>query len=66
LIPCLTCFNPSGGLELLFDNEKQHQVELPATDDLGEPVNVKFLVQWLCKNMMKDPREEMFVLDGSV
>lgn len=56
----------SGGLELLFGNEKSHKIDVPAVDEAGEKSNVGFLVQWMCKNMMKDEREEMFVLDGGV
>ena len=39
---------------------------MPAVDEAGEKSNVRFLVQWMCKNMMKDERKEMFVLDGGV
>lgn len=56
----------TGGLELLFGNEKLHKIDFPAKDENGEKSNVRYLVQWMCKNMMKDDREEMFVLDGGV
>ncbi|KAK3625558.1 Ubiquitin-related modifier 1 [Elasticomyces elasticus] len=32
----------------------------------GEPSNVGDLINWLCKNLIKDPRKEMFVLEDSV
>lgn len=56
----------SGGLELLFNNERKHVVTVPAKDGDGKPVDVAFLVRHLCDNLMKDPRREMFVLDGTV
>ncbi|KAK5136927.1 Ubiquitin- modifier 1 [Meristemomyces frigidus] len=56
----------SGGLELLFSDQRKHNVSLPRNDLAGEPSNVGFLVTWLCENLMKDPRKEMFVLDDSV
>jgi ubiquitin related modifier 1 len=57
----------SGGLELLFSNQRSHKIALPSTDPAtNEPVNVGFLIDWLCKNLMKDPRQDMFVLEGTV
>ena len=56
----------SGGLELLFSNKRQHVVSLPSTDTNGQVANLAFLVQYLCDNLMKDRRREMFVLDGTV
>ncbi|TKA23188.1 Ubiquitin-related modifier 1 [Salinomyces thailandicus] len=41
------------------------QVEF-TTDTKGQPSNVAFLTTWLCDHLMKDPRKEMFVLEGSV
>jgi ubiquitin related modifier 1 len=51
---------------MLFSNQRKHQISLPSQDDSGSPSNVGFLVQYLCKNIMKDPRKDLFVLDGSV
>ncbi|WPG99867.1 Putative Ubiquitin-related modifier 1 [Acrodontium crateriforme] len=56
----------TGGLELLFSNQRKHKVSLPATDLNGQPANITFLIQWLCEHLMKDPRKDMFVLEGSV
>lgn len=56
----------SGGLEMLFSNERKLSLSIPIRDDAGAPVNVAFLVQHLCENFMKDPRKDMFVLDGTV
>lgn len=36
---------------------------MPLTDS---PSNVGSLINWLCDNLMKDPRKDMFVLDDSV
>ena len=60
----LTCF--SGGLELLFSNQRKHQISLPAKDGDGQTANVAFLVRYLCQHLMKDRREELFVMDGTV
>lgn len=51
---------------MLFSDQRKHKISVPATDAQGQPANVAFLVQWLCKNLMKDPRKEMFVLDDAV
>lgn len=56
----------SGGLEILFANQKKYSLSLPTKDDSGAPANVAFLVRYLCENVMKDPRKELFVLDGTV
>ncbi|KAF7187231.1 Ubiquitin-related modifier 1 [Pseudocercospora fuligena] len=56
----------TGGLELLFSNERKHKISIPARDAKGQPSNVAFLIGWLCDNLMKDPRKDMFVLDDSV
>lgn len=58
---------PSGGLELLFSSQRSHKIALPSSDPAtNQPVNVGFLIDWLCKNLMKDPRQDMFVLEGTV
>ncbi|KAK0945280.1 Ubiquitin-related modifier 1 [Friedmanniomyces endolithicus] len=56
----------TGGLELLFSNQRKHQVTLPARGTEGTPSTVGYLVKWLCENLIKDPRKDMFVLDDSV
>lgn len=50
---------------MLFDDKKKHSLNIPAKDEHG-PTTVGSLVKYLCKNVMKDQREEMFVLDGHV
>lgn len=49
---------------MLFDNQRRHAVSLPTTDANGKPVTIAFLIEYLCKNLMKDPRADLFVLDN--
>jgi ubiquitin related modifier 1 len=56
----------SGGLELLFANQKKYSLSIPSKDEAGAPSNVAFLVRYLCDEVMKDPRKDMFVLDETV
>ncbi|KAF2161010.1 hypothetical protein M409DRAFT_28617 [Zasmidium cellare ATCC 36951] len=56
----------TGGLEMLFSDQRKHKISIPAEESKGQPATVAFLIQWLCDNLMKDPRKEMFVLDDSV
>lgn len=56
----------TGGLEMLFDNKNKLKVSVPATGHHGSPANIKFLVCYLCENFMRDPRKELFVVDGAV
>jgi len=51
---------------MLFDNVTKHSLKIPAKMDNEAPVNVGYLVQYLCDNMMKDSRKELFVLDGAM
>jgi ubiquitin related modifier 1 len=56
----------SGGLEMLFSDERKHRLTVPAKDSKGNAVTVGWLVDYLCDEIMKDNRKEMFVLDGHV
>ncbi|KAK5654843.1 hypothetical protein OQA88_6879 [Cercophora sp. LCS_1] len=56
----------SGGLEMLFDNKRRHSLSIPANDKNAKPANIAFLIEYLCENAMKDPRAELFVLDGHI
>ena len=56
----------SGGLEMLFSNERKLALSLPSKDSSGASTTVASLVDYLCENAMKDPRKELFVLDGTV
>ncbi|KAL1836069.1 hypothetical protein VTJ49DRAFT_5620 [Mycothermus thermophilus] len=56
----------SGGLEMLFGNQRRHSVSLPAVDSSGKPTNMTFLIDYLCTHLMKDPRVDLFVLDKHI
>jgi ubiquitin related modifier 1 len=56
----------SGGLEMLFSNERKLSLSIPAQNKDGQAANVAFLIDYLCEKEMKDPRKDLFVLDGSV
>lgn len=49
---------------MLFSNQRRHSLSIPANDKDGKPSDIAFLIDYLCKNLMKDPRQELFVLDG--
>jgi ubiquitin related modifier 1 len=51
---------------MLFANERKLALSIPAKDNSGASTNVAYLVDYLCDNAMKDPRKELFVLDGTV
>lgn len=55
-----------GGLEMLFSNQRNHKVSVPAQDHNGKPANVAFLIKHLCDNLMTDQKKELFLLDESV
>ncbi|EXJ80368.1 ubiquitin-like modifier 1 [Capronia coronata CBS 617.96] len=56
----------TGGLEMLFDNINKHELTLSRTADNGNPLTVGYLVKYICEQLMKDSRKELFVLDGAV
>ncbi|KAI4264222.1 MAG: hypothetical protein L6R42_000657 [Xanthoria sp. 1 TBL-2021] len=56
----------SGGLDMLFSNQRKRSVSLPAIDENGKPSNMASLVRHLCKYAMKDPRKEFFVVDDAI
>lgn len=51
---------------MLFSNKRKHELFIPITGKSGINPTVQYLVQYLCDNLMKDPRKELFVLDDSV
>ncbi|KZT43388.1 ubiquitin-related modifier 1 [Sistotremastrum suecicum HHB10207 ss-3] len=71
----------SGGLELLFNNQRQIKLDLPAqvpSDSQtvvaaggqadaseGRPADVRYLIHWLKDNRLKE-RPELFVENGTV
>ena len=56
----------SGGLEILFSNERKHNISLPAQLKDGNPPKIAFLLQYLVENVMKDERKELFILEDNV
>lgn len=56
----------TGGLEILFANERKHKVTLPAQLENGTRPNISYLLQYLVDNVMKDRRKELFVLEDNV
>ena len=51
----------SGGLEMIFANQREHALSLPAADDAGKPATIAFLIDYLCRHVMKDTRKHLFV-----
>lgn len=51
---------------MLFSNERKLSLAIPAKDETGNGSNIAYLVRHLCDKVMKDPRKELFVLDGTV
>ena len=51
---------------MLFSDQRKHSISIPSQDANGQPANIRVLVDWLCENLMKDKRKELFVLDDSV
>jgi ubiquitin related modifier 1 len=51
---------------MLFSNQRTHKVDIPSEDEAGKAATLAFLIHYLCKNVMKDMRKEMFILDGHV
>lgn len=51
---------------MLFSNQRKHALSLPAKDENGKRIDMAFLVDYLCRYLMKDRRKEMFVLDGAM
>lgn len=51
---------------MLFSNMRKHELSIPTDETSGTNPTVQYLVQYLCDNLMKDSRKELFVLDDSV
>lgn len=56
----------SGGLEILFSNERKHTIHLPAQLNNGSRPNIAYLLQHLVDNVMKDLRKELFIMEDNV
>ncbi|KAJ9487139.1 hypothetical protein VN97_g6169 [Penicillium thymicola] len=64
--PLLRIDLDSGGLELLFGNERKHKVVLPARLEDGSRANISYLLKYLVDNLMKDQRMDMFIMEDNV
>jgi ubiquitin related modifier 1 len=51
---------------MLFDNVTKHTVSLPARTSEDKCPNISYLVTYLLGNLIKDPRKELFVQDGTM
>ncbi|KAI0998152.1 hypothetical protein K3495_g10040 [Podosphaera aphanis] len=56
----------TGGLEILFNDQRKHSLTLPARTTQGGKITLGWLIQYLRQNLLTDSREEMFVLDDRV
>ncbi|OTA87653.1 hypothetical protein M434DRAFT_399391 [Hypoxylon sp. CO27-5] len=52
----------TGGLEMLFSDQRRHTLSIPAANEQGKPVTIANLIGYLCEHVMKDNRKELFVL----
>lgn len=51
---------------MLFSNQRKHLLSLPPKDVEGKRVNMAFLVRHLCKHLMKNQRQELFIVDNAM
>lgn len=49
---------------MLFSDQRSHSLALPARDKDGHVPTIASLIDHLCRHVMKDTRQELFVLDG--
>lgn len=49
---------------MLFSNQRIHKLAIPAHDMDGKSVTIAYLISYLCQNVMKDTRMDLFVLEG--
>jgi ubiquitin related modifier 1 len=56
----------SGGLEILFSNERKHHITLPTQVDDGGRPTIAYLLRYLVDNIMKDQRKELFIMEDNV
>lgn len=56
----------SGGLEILFSNERRHNIQLPGLLNDGSRPNIAYLLPYLVDNVMKDQRKELFIMEDNV
>jgi ubiquitin related modifier 1 len=49
---------------MLFADERRHSLSIPPTDKDGRPSTIAYLIEYLCKTVMRDTRKDLFVLDN--
>lgn len=49
---------------MLFADQRQHKLAIPAHDKDSKPVTIAYLIDHLCQHVMEDSRKELFVLDN--
>ena len=51
----------------MFDNQASHIIQLPSkVPETSEPANIKYLLKYLCNELMTDTRKELFALDDAM
>ncbi|KEY69873.1 hypothetical protein S7711_06429 [Stachybotrys chartarum IBT 7711] len=53
----------SGGLEMLFSDQRKLSLTIPALDKDGKPSTMALLIDHLSQKVMEDSRKELFILD---
>ena len=56
----------SGGLDVLFSNQRKLNVALPTQDAKGQTANMDFLIHHLHDHYLTDHRKDFFMLDDTV
>lgn len=51
---------------MLFNNITSHKVTLPAQNESATASTIGDLISWLCKHLMTDSRQELFILDENM
>ncbi|KAI2470321.1 ubiquitin related modifier 1 [Annulohypoxylon bovei var. microspora] len=54
----------TGGLEMLFSDQRRHSLSIPAVSKESKPVTIASLIDYLCEHTMRDTRKELFVLEN--
>lgn len=51
---------------MLFDNVTNHSISIASKNSKDKSATLGDLVNYVCEELMKDPRKELFVLDKSM
>ena len=58
----------TGGLELLFSNQRSHRIDIPSkvpSGDVTKPVDISYLLHYLRDNLLRE-RVELFMEGGTM